>query len=222
MNHLPHLTKEEILPLALIGLTFIFGLVLQPLLPAQLPTHWDVAGLPTSFVSRDFVLYFGPGLALTLYLVMLRLPHADPLRRNLAASAEAPFWIRLTVVTFLLILHLFFLGASAGVWPAKINAVLTIDFSYLFFMLGHNLPRLKRNYSYGVRTPWTLESNHTWRKTHEMAGRAFILLAVLNLVGVLVPPWSFWLTLFLIIMAAIGLSWYASRVYHKEFPHGAL
>lgn len=222
MLHLPHLTKEELLPMALIGLTFIFGLVLQPLLPAQLPTHWDVAGFPTSFISRDFILYFGPGLALALYLVMLRLPHADPLRRNIAASGDAPFWIRLAVVTFILILYLFFLGAAVGAWPAKLNAVLTIDFSYLFFMFGQHLPQLKRNYFYGVRTPWTLESNHTWRKTHVMAGHVFILLSVLNLAGVLVPAWSFWLTLLLIILAALGLSWYSSRIYHQEFPHGAL
>lgn len=219
---LPHFTKEEWLPVGLILLTFVFGLALQPFLPAQLPTHWDTNGFATSALSRDFVVYFFPGLVLAIYALMLWVAASDPLRKNLVACLPAIYWLRLSVVVFLLLLHLFFLGAAINVWPAAMNLALTLDFSYLFLMFGRHLPQLRRNYFYGVRTPWTLESNQVWRKTHDLAGQVFALLAVVNLMGVVVPTWSFWITVLLILIAAAWLAAFSALEYRRENPRGAL
>jgi uncharacterized membrane protein len=67
---------------------------------------------------------------------------------------------------------------------------LAIDNHFLFsfialFMayLGNMLNNLKPNYFVGVRTPWTLENETVWKKTHQLAGRLWLggglLLAIL-------------------------------------------
>lgn len=217
-----YVSKEEVLPFGLIVLTFVLGLFLKSILPAQLPTHWSAQGSAEHFVNTAFIVYFVPGAVLLLYVFLLRLPMSDPLRRNLEGCAHTLFWIRTSIITFLLLFYVYFLGAVIGVWPAHMNIALTLDFSYLFLMFSRHLPHLRRNYFYGIRTPWTLESNQVWYKTHVLAGEIFALLAVVNIVGVLLPRWSFWITLLLIVGAACWLVGYSAREYRRENPRGAL
>ena len=37
------------------------------------------------------------------------------------------------------------------------------------------MPKTKRNYTVGIKLPWTLNSDENWNKTHRLAGYFFIL-----------------------------------------------
>ena len=54
----------------------------------------------------------------------------------------------------------------------------------LMAYLGNLFNNLKPNYFVGVRTPWTLENEVVWKKTHQLAGRLWlgggVLLAILT------------------------------------------
>ena len=53
-------------------------------------------------------------------------------------------------------------------------------------VFGNYLQTVKPNYFIGIRTPWTLENEQTWRSTHRMAGRIWmvggLLIIILSLV----------------------------------------
>src|SRR5690606_21533804 len=53
----------------------------------------------------------------------------------------------------------------------------------LFAVLGNFFQSLKPNYFIGIRTPWTLEFEWIWRKTHKVFGWVWIIggLAILAL-----------------------------------------
>jgi uncharacterized membrane protein len=56
----------------------------------------------------------------------------------------------------------------------------------LFYVyLGNLFTTLKPNYFVGIRTPWTLENETVWRKTHHFGGRVWVagglVLAVVTL-----------------------------------------
>jgi uncharacterized membrane protein len=80
-------------------------------------------------------------------------------------------------------------------------------------VLGNYLGTIRPNYFFGVRTPWTLESDEVWRATHRNGGRVLVFgsLALLGLqfaikqslvmpcfvgyfvaTGVLSVPYSYW------------------------------
>jgi uncharacterized membrane protein len=40
--------------------------------------------------------------------------------------------------------------------------------------IGNVLGKLRSNFFVGIRTPWTLSSEHVWDQTHRWAGRLFV------------------------------------------------
>ena len=40
----------------------------------------------------------------------------------------------------------------------------------LYIILGNFFKTIKANYFIGIRTPWTLENEIVWKKTHQMGG----------------------------------------------------
>jgi len=55
-------------------------------------------------------------------------------------------------------------------------------------IFGNYLPKLKSNWFIGIRTPWTLSSEESWRKTHRLGGRLFVICgAVIIITSVLAP-----------------------------------
>jgi uncharacterized membrane protein len=62
-----------------------------------------------------------------------------------------------------------------------------IGFGLLFILLGNYMPRLPRNFFFGIRTPWALASEVVWRKTHIVAGWLFVtggaMIILLSLFG---------------------------------------
>jgi len=53
----------------------------------------------------------------------------------------------------------------------------------LFYYIGFVLERAECNWFVGIRTPWTLESDAVWQRTHRLGGRLFKLTALFALVA---------------------------------------
>jgi uncharacterized membrane protein len=47
-------------------------------------------------------------------------------------------------------------------------------FGLLFILLGNYLPKLPRNFFFGIRSPWTLASETVWKRTHILSGWLFV------------------------------------------------
>jgi len=52
----------------------------------------------------------------------------------------------------------------------------------LYAILGNYFQTLKPNYFIGIRTPWTLENEQIWKKTHRLAGRLWIAGGLLTII----------------------------------------
>jgi uncharacterized membrane protein len=55
----------------------------------------------------------------------------------------------------------------------------------MFLVMGNYLGKVRSNYVFGVRTPWTLASELSWNKTHRLAGRMFVACGALLIVAAL-------------------------------------
>ena len=44
---------------------------------------------------------------------------------------------------------------------------------------GNYLPKCKRNYTLGIKLPWTLDNEDNWNKTHRFAGFVWVLGGIL-------------------------------------------
>ena len=66
----------------------------------------------------------------------------------------------------------------------------------------------------GIRTPWTLESEEVWSKTHRFAGRLFVVGSVVGIIGTLIGV-SYPLLFALILLISILPVVYSFFVYKQ-------
>ena len=75
----------------------------------------------------------------------------------------------------------------------------------LFAALGNYLPSVKPNYFIGMRTPWTLESEVVWKKTHRLAGKLWVIGGLVVICLAVLLDTADMLSIFLTITAVITI-----------------
>lgn len=169
-------------------LALMFGLaaVNWPLLPDELPIHWSSAEEPDSYAPRAFALLFLPVLAVVQFWILrIVARRVAPVQLKLRADGDAEddehwYWACATtlVTAAMLAIYIDTLIAFRGfrVHPGALVGFVLMAFAPL-------LPHLDRNPVIGVRTPWTLKSDHAWKRTHRMAARSTYVIGPLLIAG---------------------------------------
>ena len=116
---------------------------------------------------------------------------------------------------FILVLHLALIATGLG-WPVDMAKVIGVAIGILLVIMGNFLSRIKPNWFMGIRTPWTLESDSVWRKTHRVGGRLFVAAGLVVIAVTLIGRQvGLILMMVTIMLAAIG-SVIASYYYWKQ------
>lgn len=208
------MTKKEILPITLIIISLIIGIFLYPQLPEKVPSHWNVEGEVDAWSSKNFAVFFFPALTLGLYFLMTFIPLIDPLRKNYPKFALPYFWFRLLFVLFFISLYLYTLGAAFGT-RINIKYFMVPLLSIFLILLGVFLPKIKKNYFVGIRTPWTIHSEETWEKTHKFGAKIFIGAGIAVLLTLILPGYTFWIFIIIILSAALIPAVYSYFVFRR-------
>lgn len=186
-----------------LGVALAAALLCLPTLPNQIPIHWNAAGEIDGWGGRLTALLL-PAVGLGLNLLFALLPKIDPRRKNYA-------WFDTAYGAFRLIFALFWLGlvlftlVSAYRPAALTGRLLLAAVGALFCGLGACMPRFAPNYFVGIRTPWTLDSETVWRRTHLLGGRIWFFGGLVWMPAGLLLPSSFLLPALaaLIVLLAI-------------------
>lgn len=207
---------KEIIPLFLIllMLAVAVGLSKAPCLPDKLPTHWNAAGEIDGYSGKTFALFFAPALTLAVYLLMLFVPLIDPFRANYEKFEKPYYFLRLSLVIFFFLLYFYTILVPLGL---RVNIVYFIVplFSLLFLVIGLIAPKIKRNYFLGFRTPWALQSDDVWDKTHRFGGKAMVIAAVLSSFSIFFGVWAFWIFLTIVLLGTFAPCIYSYFLYRK-------
>ena len=185
---------------------------------AHIAVHWGINGNPNGFAEKTRALFLLPALAILLTAILALAPSIEPRRPNLIASRK------LYSVGWLGGLSLMTLAQLAIVMtalhhPFDTRGVVVAGTSLLFIVGGNYFGKSRANFFAGIRTPWTLSSDYSWEKTHQLGGRLFIAtgaatLLVLGANGT-VPALLVQLgALFASLVATIAMSY----VYWKRDP----
>lgn len=173
--------------LAALVMAFAAGLWLWGQLPDQVPVHWNIRGEPDRWGSPATAVFLLPAIGFWLAVLLAVLPKLDPKRDNHALHGPAYQLTGNAVLVFLAAVHGVVLAASAG-YPVPMNRVLAIGLGVLFAIIGNVLTQARQNWFFGIRTPWTLSSERSWRETHRLGGRLmFVGGLFLVAVGVFMP-----------------------------------
>jgi uncharacterized membrane protein len=151
-------------------------------LPEQIPIHWNSRGEIDGYASKLQFLLYHAGLGAFLFVLFHYLPKLDPKKANYERFGKAYSSMAILTIGFISFINLLILAVALG-YSVSMEKVVPVGVFLLMAFLGNYMTTVKPNYFVGIRTPWTLESEYVWRKTHQVGGRIWffggILLAAL-------------------------------------------
>jgi len=204
-----------VISIILIVAYFVFGFLMYDKLPDQVPTHWGIDGTADGWSSKLAATLLLPLITICIYTILTFLPLIDPLKRNIFVAAREYFIFKLALVVFFGLIYFMMLANAALGEIIPVTQGLFVGLALVFMAVAQVLPRVKRNYTVGIRLPWTLESDVVWKKTHIFGEKAFMVLGAVCAFLSFLPPWLafviFFISLFVIVLALVG---YAYSTYH--------
>ena len=76
------------------------------------------------------------------------------------------------MLLFFLTLHTVLMLELLG-HDAKIGAYTPLLVGLVFVVIGSYVGKIRSHYLFGIRAPWTLSSELSWNKTHQLGGKLF-------------------------------------------------
>ena len=163
-----------LLPLGLSA--FLYGR-----LPAQIPIHFNLAGIADNYASKTFGAFILP-LMMTLVNVLLQfILNNDPKREQGQPLRDMSKWI-IPILSLLITPLTLFKALGHDI---RLERVIPILVALLFLVIGNYLPKCKHNYTVGIKIPWTLASEENWNRTHRFAGWVWSIASILMLASAL-------------------------------------
>ena len=210
------------IPLLIIAAAVIASALVYPKLPLTIPTPWDLLGRPNGWSGRLWGAWVMPIFLVVLWAFMRVLPRIDPRGSNYAKFGGAYEGIIVSIMLFMLGMHIIILRAALG-YPVAMERVLPIGLGVLFIAIGNLLPRARPNWFIGIRTPWTLSSDRVWEKTHRFGGHVFVGAGILMVLSALVTaPWAPVVLFTIIVLCTASVLIYSYVEWKREqTPAGA-
>ncbi len=208
--------KTEWLSILLILMVIAAAIWVYPLLPAKVPSHWGISGQIDGWTTPlGHVLMF-PGMMLGMYLLFLLLPHIEPRRQHFIESWGFYQMIRNFMMVFFAFMYGLTTYAAITSNPIAIDKIIPISVGVLFLFIGNYLTQVKSNFFMGIRTPWTLDNETNWQKTHRLGAYTFAIGGVLFLLSPLMPtPLNFYIPMIGVSVAG-GLPILMSFIWFKQ------
>lgn len=154
-------------------------LAVLPSLPAQIPVHWGADGTVNGWGPSWTVAALG-FLPLVLLATLWLVPRIDP--KGAAYAKSGRFYLGFVIAFTVFMCGMTWLSELTvwGVVPqtGAVGIIVTTAIGVLFIGMGNYLPRVRQNYTMGVKTPWALADPENWRRTQRFGGKCFVVMGV--------------------------------------------
>ncbi len=208
--------KKEWPSLLFILLPFTYLALIWNELPDIVPSHWNARGEIDGYSSKMLLLMVPFFLPILVYPILFFAPVIDPKKKvDVNSSKFQNLKHLMTMLMSLLAVYIIYSSHKQSLASPSMVFVLV---GVIISVLGNYMQTVKPNYFIGIRTPWTLESEEVWRKTHQYASKFWFFGGAIMAVGALLVSPENGLYLVLGITVVIGLLpvLYSYRMFKKE------
>jgi len=212
-------TRSGITIAVIVWLSFVIGGYFYPQMPERMACHWNAQGQVDGYMSKFWGLFFMPFISVGLSLLLILIPKIDPLKSNIERFKKYYCGFVVIVLLFLFYLYLLTIFWNLGIRFNMIR-LLVPAFGILFYTCGVLIGKSKRNWSIGIRTPWTLSNEVVWDRTHRMGRKLFKAGGIITLLGILFPEYAIFFILGPIILVALFTITYSYFEYQRETRAG--
>ncbi len=144
-----------------------------------MPVHWGIKGNVDRLATKAEGIFIMPCLCAIIQIGVLIKLYIDPRKEQIH---HKPVLVSIWIVPLITILInvLIYIIALGG----KVSMTMAVFFiiGVMFIGLGNYMPKLKQNYTIGIKVPWTLNSEENWNMTHRMAGKLYVVAGVISII----------------------------------------
>ena len=211
------------------NIALVWGISLIPVIilmivygkmPETVPTNFGFDGEINAYGPKS-TLWLLAGMGVLMAALFQFMPLIDPRKRNYAKFQKY-------YDGFAIFMELFLLGTNCLMYTeilrpgtVSIGRAVTVLISLLFILMGNMMGKIKHNYFFGIKTPWTLADPDVWNRTHRVGGRMWFVIGVLLLPCCLLLPEKVFFVLLMVgilgptaLLFALSYLWY--RGQHQE------
>ncbi len=177
MDFFKNKSREEYLFLAtslFCLVPILIGLLIYNEMPENMPIHWNINGEVDGYTSRNMALFIMPTVMFIIdFIVKLAM---------ITSSKEE--WKKIKINKYLLpflsiLIILIEILSVKKIVGEQIILLFVFGFcGIIFISLGFGMSKIKQNKVIGVRTPWTLNDEENWEKTHKFSKNVFIICGI--------------------------------------------
>ncbi|MDD4412145.1 MAG: SdpI family protein [Patescibacteria group bacterium] len=173
-NYLQISWKTETIPFLVIAFMFVASIIFYNSFPETVPVHWNLAGQADGWSGRTFGAFFIPCLTVGLYALFLFIPNIDPNKENFKIFAKQYHYFKSGLLVFMAAMYLI-TGLNGMDIRVPIDFYMPFLIGVGIMLMGLTLSKVKQNYTFGIRLPWTLANANNWDRTHKFGGKMFFL-----------------------------------------------
>ena len=189
-------------------------------LPERVPVNFGFDGTVNAYGDRA-TLWMMAGLGPLMALLFQFLPRIDPKRQNYAKFQR--YYDQFAIFMELFLLVVFGLVVTETLRPGtvSIGRAVTALISIMLVLLGNMMGKIKHNYFFGIRTPWTLADPDVWTRTHTLGGKLWFALGVVLLpCSLLLPEQAFFVVLMGGLLGTTALVIVLSYLWYRQKQRG--
>lgn len=149
--------------------SLVLGLVVYGRLPERMAIHWGTDLEPDGYASRLVGVVVLPMIGMAVAALPIFVTKLDPRPGSHVVHARTLTLLSNGAGVLLAALQVMILGVALG-WSVDVPRVLPIGIGISLLVLGNVSPRVRPNWFFGIRTPWTLSNDEVWRRTQRFGG----------------------------------------------------
>ncbi len=210
--------KELIISSALILLPMLVGLLLWNQLPDTMATHWGADGLVDGWNGKAFAVFGTPLMLLFTHWLCLWITSKDPGQKRQSRKAVGMiFWLMPLVSLFS---SAMLYGTALGN-EINIGSIVLGMTGLMFLGIGNYLPKVKQNYTIGIKVVWALHNEENWNATHRFGGKLWVVGGLATILLVFFPiEKTIGLIMIVLTVTSILPILYSYLYYKKQCARG--
>ena len=185
----------------LVFAAFAISALLWSRLPDPVPTHWGIDGRVNGWMPKFPGAVISPLVMIGMLALFAALPAISPSGFRMERFGTVYSWMVLGLTALLLVIHVLVLSAALG-HDAAVSHGMPLVLAVAMILLGNWMPKVRRNFFVGIRTPWTIANEEVWAKTHRFAGKTMVVGGVAAVIAA-VSPAARWLPIALVLAAVL-------------------
>lgn len=204
--------KNTFINVSLIAVAILLSVLTYSSLSPEIAIHWT-NGEVTRTAPKLLGVILIPSIMIMIYWMFSLLFKTDPKKKNV--NNRIKNIVISTVLLLLFSIHVAVLAVGLG-YDLNMNIVAGLIIGTITMILGNIMPQAKKNFTFGLRTPWTLSNEKVWAISNRFTGRIFFLAGFLIILSVIViPKYNVVFTVSLVLLVALVGTIHSFLVYKR-------